>query len=101
MTKEILCPKCGKNFFPAPQHVFKDEKGFYCSWTCYNHRKDGQIRKTRRIEQFDSNNHVIRTFHSATQAAEYMGGTADGIRGACRTSTIYKGYLWRYKNDLP
>jgi hypothetical protein len=23
------------------------------------------------------------------------------IREACRTGNIYRGYLWRYKNDLP
>lgn len=100
MSRETLCPKCGKNFFPAPQHIFKDDKGTYCSWTCYNHRKDGLVRKARRIEQLDCNNHLIRTFHSATQAAEHIGGKAYNIRAACRNSTIYRGYLWRYKDDL-
>ena len=98
--KELFCPKCGRNFFPAPQHIFRDERGCYCSWTCYNHRKDERVRKARFIEQLDANNHLIRSFHSATQAAEYIGGTADNIRSACRNSTLYKGYLWRYQNDL-
>lgn len=34
------CAKCGKKFYPAPQHVFKENSKWYCTWTCYNHRKD-------------------------------------------------------------
>ena len=41
---EVKCEKCGKVFFPTPQHIFKDGKKYYCKWTCYNHRND----KTRR-----------------------------------------------------
>lgn len=37
---EVKCKKCGKLFIPAPFHVFKDYRGMYCSWTCFNHRKD-------------------------------------------------------------
>ena len=34
------CPRCKKKFCPAPYHVYRDEKGYYCSWTCYNHKDD-------------------------------------------------------------
>lgn len=34
------CRKCGKEFIPAPFHVYKDGSKYYCTWTCYNHRKD-------------------------------------------------------------
>lgn len=35
------CKKCGKEFIPAPFHIYKDGgKYYYCSWTCFNHRKD-------------------------------------------------------------
>lgn len=41
--KEYNCGKCGKAFIPPYNHVFK-EKGrtlkVYCSWSCWNHRKD-------------------------------------------------------------
>lgn len=38
---EKKCKKCGKIFVPAPLHRYRDERsGYYCSWTCYNHRKD-------------------------------------------------------------
>lgn len=45
MSKEIhirttKCKKCGKEFIPAPLHIYKDGRKIYCSWTCYNHRKD-------------------------------------------------------------
>ena len=37
---EVKCPKCGKIFCPAPYHAYKDNGKLYCSWTCFNHRKD-------------------------------------------------------------
>lgn len=27
------CAKCGKKFVPAPLHIFKDKKKWYCKWT--------------------------------------------------------------------
>lgn len=90
---ETICPRCGKRFIRAPLHIYKDEKGFYCSWTCYNHKKD----RGRVVEQYTKYGEIKRTFTSATNAAETIGGTAEGIRIACRKCTFYKGYLWRYK----
>ena len=44
--KERVCPKCGKTFIPPYNHVFM-ERGrtwkWYCSWTCWNHRKDKEV----------------------------------------------------------
>jgi hypothetical protein len=34
------CKKCGKEFLPAPLHIYKTNSKYYCSWTCYNHRDD-------------------------------------------------------------
>ena len=38
--RTAICGKCGREFIPAPQHVFKANGKYYCKWTCYNHRKD-------------------------------------------------------------
>lgn len=40
MLVEVKCKKCKKVFIPAPQHVYRDQRGSYCSWHCFNHRKD-------------------------------------------------------------
>ena len=51
---EKKCAKCGKNFISAPEHVYKTNRKWYCSWTCYNHRndegkiKDGGKQQTKR-----------------------------------------------------
>jgi hypothetical protein len=37
---EKKCRKCGKMFIPAPLHVYREYSKYYCSWTCYLHRKD-------------------------------------------------------------
>ena len=41
---EKKCRKCGKRFIPAPMHVFRDGSKYYCSWTCYLHRKDREVK---------------------------------------------------------
>lgn len=38
--KERKCKKCGKNFIPAIEHIYRQGSKYYCSWTCYNHRND-------------------------------------------------------------
>lgn len=47
---EKKCARCGRVFIPAPKHIYKapgkdGRLKFYCCWTCYNHRKDGAIKK--------------------------------------------------------
>lgn len=98
---ELHCPKCGKLFVPAPQHMYKDHRGFYCSWTCYNHKDDGTRPQSRSVEQYTTSGRVVGIYKSAVEAAESINGTANGVRTACRECMAYKGYLWRYKNDLP
>lgn len=29
------CAECGKVFCPAPEHVFKRNKKYFCKWSCY------------------------------------------------------------------
>lgn len=40
LLPEKKCPKCGKIFIPAPMHIYHEYSKYYCSWTCYLHRKD-------------------------------------------------------------
>ena len=34
--RDVKCPICGKNFIPAPLHVYRDRRNSkrVCSWTC-------------------------------------------------------------------
>lgn len=41
---EKKCRKCGKKFIPAPLHRYKDKSKYYCSWTCYLHRNDKEVK---------------------------------------------------------
>ena len=102
--KELKCPLCGKNFIPAPQHIYRYEGEVFCSWTCYNHRSDrkpGKIRKVKKVELYSENGYLLKVFTSATAAAEKTGFDLKKIQNACREQSTYMGYLWRYKNDLP
>ena len=101
--KEACCPKCGKVFLPAPMHIYRDRYGFYCSWTCYNHRKDGVPKRTRsrKVDQCNRKGEVITVFQNAKQAADAILGSEKLIRNACKESLIYRGCIWRYHYDVP
>lgn len=97
---EKVCEKCGKVFIPAPYHIYKDEKGIYCSWTCYNHRNDSKpktSRNIRKIELYSEHGYLLKVFTSATDAAEHTGYDATKIRDACREQKPYMGFIWKYR----
>lgn len=98
---ESICPKCGKPFYPAPYHVYKDSKHVYCSWTCFNHRNDGREYKYRYkgVIQMDLDGNELREFPSASAAAEFIGGQRFGIATACNNHTKYKKFLWKHKEE--
>lgn len=98
---ELICPKCGKNFIPAPMHVYKEYGRVYCSWTCYNHRNDEKLlRKAKSVAQYTKQGEYIKTFPNANIAAVQTNYIARYIREACRLHKPYKGYIWRYQNDV-
>lgn len=98
---EVKCQKCGKMFIPAPLHRFRDEKGFYCSWTCYNHRVQKQAqpvgKKPQQVAMCDRNGEEIQVFQSALKASEQTGYDYKSIQFACHQSTAFRGYYWKYK----
>lgn len=94
--RECECPKCGKIFCPAPLHVFVDGEKVYCSWHCFNHRRDGK-RKARRILMFSKDGTFLKIFDNSRKAAVFMDSTTRYIQEACRTGKPYKGYLWKYE----
>lgn len=99
---EICCPKCGKIFVPAPQHIYKDNGKTYCSWTCYNHREQAQKKqRSRTVLMYDIHGNLVERFTGAVEAADSIQGKPTNIRDACKHSKRYKGYFWRYENDLP
>jgi hypothetical protein len=98
MFEGAYCEKCGKEFFPTAFHVYKDYKGMYCSWSCFNHRKDNQRFTRKRIEVLQ-NGEVVDTYPSAKYAADVFGCCEQSIGNACRNGTEFKGYHWRYAND--
>lgn len=42
---EKYCAGCGKYFIAASQHIYRVGTQFYCSWTCYLHRNDWEVKK--------------------------------------------------------
>ena len=71
LSKGKTCAKCGKEFVPAPQHVYKEVKDgntvWYCSWTCFNHRNGGNHMKNCKPTQAQRVLDYIKEFGSITQ----------------------------------
>jgi hypothetical protein len=110
MTLDIMlgtkkCAKCGKEFFATPSHVYKERVGknprkWYCSWTCFNHRKEPKkFANCQKVEQLTLDGKSVKIFQSATNAHDCTGFKYEGIRQACKEHTPFKGYLWRYVEE--
>ena len=41
--REKKCKKCGKIFYAAPEHRYREKSRFYCSWTCFLRRNDWEV----------------------------------------------------------
>lgn len=110
-----VCKKCGEKFVPAPYHQFitykgqgnTTRKGYYCKWSCYNHRDEPTTRKqgaqARPVLMYSKDGQFIGEFESAQQAAlklTEMGKVANNraIQRACRGELPhYRGYIFKYK----
>lgn len=93
------CVKCGKTFLRTSEWIFKDEKGYYCAWPCYNHKDEKNGKRYKAVEQYTKDGKLIRTHTSATEAAAYTGFSFKCIQRACREGTPYNSYLWKYKQN--
>jgi hypothetical protein len=66
------------------------------------HRNDKKKKgyRYRIIEQLTPEGMLVRTIVGTAEAAAIIDGTQAGIGQACKTGKIYKGFLWRYKNEM-
>lgn len=99
MIEGTICPVCGKEFFPFPEHAYKAGGKRYCSWTCLNHRNDGKAgRRYKAVEQYTLDGVFVKKFESANKAAEIMGCCPETIREVCRGKEKKAlGFVWKYK----
>lgn len=97
MLEAHYCKKCGKEFYPTPEHVYKDYTGMYCCWTCFDHHRKTQNYRRKPVEVLEGGE-VIATYPSAVIASKVFHVSEEGVKKACRTNSTYKGYHWRYAN---
>ena len=99
------CRKCGKEIFPTPQWVYKDEWGYYCSWKCFNHRFDGLKKKDQKnyhykpVEQLTLDGEPVQIFENAYAAAAAVDCSIEWLRRACRIGEVCKNHLWQYVEE--
>lgn len=107
MLSGSICPVCGKEFFPTPEHVYRAGKGirtiFFCSWSCLNRKDEAKHtpKKGKRrnivIIQCTQDGKFIKEWESAKEIASVLGLNEALIRQACRKQMKHKGYRWKYK----
>lgn len=99
------CKKCGKEFIPAPYHVYKDSHGYWCSWTCFNHRNDtvkqrgNKKYKGKRVLQYAKNGEFVARYSSMAEAARMLNADPHTIKKACAHSTTVLGFVWKWEED--
>ena len=102
---EVRCPVCGRNFIPAPQHVFVDNRGAYCKPTCWLYRNDNVkkeykgLRRERKVLKFDKSGRLVGAYDSLVEAARSVNCSAPSIGYACRQGRESRGYVWRYAEE--
>jgi hypothetical protein len=99
IIEDTKCKRCGKNFIPAPYHIYQDDNGFYCGWSCFLHRNEkGPDRRCKQVHQYTLDGEFMKTYPSAKDAAACM-GTVDprDIRACCLGLTkTSAGFAWSY-----
>lgn len=92
---EQICDACGKNFCPAPYHVYKvkqpDRTYWFCSWSCLCRYREGKTRinkKNKKVVKINAAGEVVTRYESIGRAALENGITA-------------KSLIYRIKNHRP
>ena len=97
--EEERCPICGRLFVPAVYHTYKDSKGYYCSYTCYNRREQAiEERNVRRVCQYTLDGELVKIHKDVQAAADAAKCTVKYIR-KCLTGKYPhgRGYVWKYE----
>ena len=108
---EKRCAQCGKIFYPAYRHVFKQGCKWFCKYSCENSfmreqqnkqkKRPDRRRNTYAVELTDTKSGLILNFDSATEAAKRLDLCAEEIRRCCRGERLsYRGYLCEYRREM-
>ncbi len=69
-----ICPRCKKEFVPAPMHAYIHNGKRYCTYTCLLHRSDGRKRTDKhktlmKTILFYKDGKLAREYPSAKEAS--------------------------------
>lgn len=98
------CPVCGRNFIPAPFHLFRVSEKRVCSWHCQLRGEREGITKSKGasrfkpVSVFDLTGNFLKDFASPKDAGRAFRISEESIRKCCRGETSSAGgYVFRYK----
>lgn len=97
-----ICPICGKEFYPAPMHVYKAGEKLVCSYSCmlkYQSEKKTD-RRSKTVAQYRMDGTLLATYPSVSKAQKLTGIDSSCIAEAARgVVSSASGYIWRYIGD--
>lgn len=107
MKKELMpkiCPVCGKEFYPAPMHVYKAGDKLACSYSCaVMYRRLAEEKPNRRsktVAQYSMDGTLLATYLSVSKAQKSTGINSSCIADAARGVTASAGgFIWRYVSN--
>lgn len=104
MLTPKLCSVCGKEFYPAPMHVYKAGNKLACSYSCavmYRHFAERKPnRRSKTVAQYSMDGTLLATYPSVSNAQKSTGIDSGGIAEAARGVTASAGgFVWRYVSN--
>lgn len=105
-SSKIICPICGKEFKPAPEHIYyigKSRSNFVCSWSCMRkweksdveERKAAQKAKPKPEPKGYKIVRVVETgeiFYGAKECALHLNVALSGVYKALQKGATCHGF---------
>lgn len=98
--KQAKCPECKKKFMHSPEHVYRRDNKFYCSYTCF--RKEEHRRKNAEegapSRQVEAARALVEKCSAKVKLyTEKVNGCPKGTRERAHAQAQVR--LWRQKLD--
>ena len=99
------CPICGRNFIPAPYHVYRVNNVLVCTYTCMRKGEREKLKPkneahVKPVYMFSIDGAFIGEYPHAAAAASVIGIRSETIRRCSRGETESAGgFAWSYEKE--
>lgn len=103
VIQTAICPRCKKEFVPAPMHAYIHNGQRYCTYTCLLHRSDGKKNtnpkyRTKPILLYNKDGELIKEYPSLKEATKACGFGAKTLSNLLKENKPTRnGNYFKYK----